>query len=431
MALTRQEGRMKQALLYFVLILQIQLYQAESTDDNSLETPGTRLLLRRILRDTSGHYHPELHGDHAFQGQGQFHSIQVHSHGAGGRLDGTGSSISASSSSRIDNNNEVHHHEEVIAGPVSSTLVRTGSSSGYTYPVPPPPVPVDNGPVPEGAANCGCVPIGRCADSQKSFTDFVIQTGASTLVCGGKYDLCCFDDPWPGVVDNFQHLAPCVPVELCAYPYGISATDVRDYGVIGPCPGLGSVRCLDNKVPVPSSPPQQPEGPTHIVIPIIEQPLTPSTPVVPELPVPTTVYEPPVVYAPPAPVTEPPVVYAPPAPVTEPPVVYAPPAPVTEPPVVYAPPAPVTEPTGVYDYPPAPVAEQPITYSPPSTSYGVPGLPIGQPFGYSGKRFGGYPYAGFGGYSRGFGRAYPYYNNGLGFGFRKHIGFSKGFGFYG
>lgn len=45
--------------------------------------------------------------------------------------------------------------------------------------------------------------------------------------------------------DAFAHLAPCVPDHICKRPYGTVATDVRDFGAIGPCIGLGAVRCLD------------------------------------------------------------------------------------------------------------------------------------------------------------------------------------------
>lgn len=471
MTLSRQRGKInwvKWILFYFALLQVQDSALAKRTDGfgSDAETPEAKFLLRRILRDITGQYHPELHGDHAAPGQGHFHAIHVHQHDdGGGHSHGvSGSSISASSSSFVDGNNEVHHHEQVVSAVQSPSQALTGTvvqtaSSGYAYPLPPvpltpiPPPPVqevENGPSPIGAANCGCVQNERCAESQKEFTNFVISTRGTTLVCGKKYELCCFDDPWPGVVDAFQEQALCVPVEECAQPYGISATDVRDYGVIGPCPGLGSVRCLDGKVPIVPSPPQQPEGPIHFIIPIIDHPKPPGTYFLPEPPVPTTVYEPPVVYNPPAPVTQPPVVYNPPVPVTEPPVVYNPPAPVTEPTVVYNPPAPVTEPTVIYNPPapvtepsvfygpPAPVPEPPTLYSPPSpvtipstfyapptpvippTSYGVPYRPVGRPIGLSGGY--GYPYGGFG--YGGFG-GFP------GFGFRKRLSFSKRFGLFG
>lgn len=39
--------------------------------------------------------------------------------------------------------------------------------------------------------------------------------------------------------------AACVPHEECRRPYGVLPTDVRDFGVIAPCPGVGAVRCLN------------------------------------------------------------------------------------------------------------------------------------------------------------------------------------------
>ena len=35
-----------------------------------------------------------------------------------------------------------------------------------------------------------------------------------------------------------------VPQEQCLRPYGVLPTDVRDFGIIAPCPGQGAVRCI-------------------------------------------------------------------------------------------------------------------------------------------------------------------------------------------
>jgi len=310
------------------------------------------------------------------------------------------------------------------------------------YDLPAPPTP--QAPPTPGAVEplCGCTEKGRCGESLRSFTDLVIRTHASEVVCGSQAELCCYEhDPWPGYKDQFGHLAPCVPDDICRRPYGVSPTDIRDYGAIGPCPGLGAVRCLDGLEAAVPPPPPVPEGPTHIVIPIIENPVphdppvyytppvtepptttevpttTPTIPtstgyVYPEPPVvyqppqsvPPTVYEPPVVYQPPQ--SEPPTVYAPPEPEPEPPLVYAPPHAEPEvPPVSYGPPTPI-------DYY-APPASEPDTPSPPATSYGVPGLPQGEPLGYAYTSRFGYPY----GYSR-YGGYYP----GLRFRLRKYFG---------
>jgi hypothetical protein len=304
---------------------------------------------------------------------------------------------------------------------------------------PEPPPPVDGPPL------CGCVVRTQCDPTLKAFTDLVIRTRASGLVCGSKFEMCCYEnDPWPGVVDNYAHLAPCVSDDACRRPYGTEPTDVRDFGAIPHCPGNGAVRCLDL-----FTGPQQPEGPTNFVVPIIPptigyfppEPFPIPTPVylpvpVPE-PVPTPVYNPPVptIYTAPEPVTTPvytapepaptpiyiapePVptpIYTAPEPVPTP--IYTPPEPTPiytapepapipiytppEPTPIYTPPEPIPiytppAPTGVYDYPPPPPPSR-LTYPYPS-SYG------------------------------------PYYGGGLGlggFGFRKHLSFSKGFGFIG
>jgi len=90
--------------------------------------------------------------------------------------------------------------------------------------------------------NCGCVPRGACSREIGQYTRLVGQY--SDVVCGVNFERCCFDGPCPGVLDEFVRAAPCVPKELCLRPYGVLPTDVRDFGIIGPCPGQGAVRCI-------------------------------------------------------------------------------------------------------------------------------------------------------------------------------------------
>ncbi|OXA55738.1 translation initiation factor IF-2 [Folsomia candida] len=261
-------------------------------------------------------------------------------------------------------------------------------------------------PPPTVAPLCGCTEKGRCGETLRTFTELVIRTQASEVVCGSKAELCCYeDDPWPGYVDAFAHLAPCVPDHICKRPYGTVATDVRDFGAIGPCIGLGAVRCLDG---LEGPPVPQPESPTHFVIPIIDNPTPPdeyyAPPPPPTTETPTT--QPPVVYIPPRPTTQPPVVYVPPQPTTQPPVVYVPPKPTTQPPVVCVPPQPEPEPPAY-----APPEPEPEPYAPPTPTYGVP---QGQPLGYAYTSRFGYPY-GYGGYYGGLRFRLRKYFGGVGF----------------
>ncbi|CAG7786516.1 unnamed protein product [Allacma fusca] len=191
--------------------------------------------------------------------------------------------------------------------------------------------------------NCLCVVKNTGCIGREEYTKQFEKI--STLVCGHEYDRCCFEDPWPGVVDNFAGVAPCVPQEECGRYYGQLPTDIRDYGILGPCPGFGAVRCLHNPGGGVISP-----VPTTVVIPIVSE--TPPSGHY-EVPVPGT--EPP----PPPPTTEPP----PPPPTTEPP----PPPPTTEPPL----PPPTTEPP-----PPPPTTEPP---PPPPTTELPPPPPTTEP----------------------------------------------------
>ncbi|ODM89087.1 hypothetical protein Ocin01_17593 [Orchesella cincta] len=294
-----------------------------STTSTSLDISADveNSILTRALRDITGQYHPELHGDHAHE----------HTIGLG--------------------------HEV----PPTLSLTYVPPSTGYTFPPPPPPT----GGTPNGYANCGCELKGRCAKEVLIRMVQLLAVLKNDVVCGEtEYELCCPDDPWAGQIDIFKPLAECRPVEHCTRVYGTIPTDVQDFGVIGPCLGLGSVRCLDGK-PLP------PPGPISIIVPIVDYNPPPPTPPVYIPPPPPVVYEPPptpppVVYQPPViPPTVPTTVYEPPVvppTVYEPPVTYVPPPPV--PPVVYE--APVT----VYE-PPAPVItyEPPTTYEAPVTTY--------------------------------------------------------------
>jgi len=90
--------------------------------------------------------------------------------------------------------------------------------------------------------NCGCVARGAC---QREIGQYTRLVGAySDVVCGINFERCCFDGPCPGVLDEFVRAAPCVPQEQCLRPYGVLPTDVRDFGIIAPCPGQGAVRCI-------------------------------------------------------------------------------------------------------------------------------------------------------------------------------------------
>jgi len=94
----------------------------------------------------------------------------------------------------------------------------------------------------EFVPNCGCVPLGGCGRELGEFTRLVGHY--SDIVCGARFEQCCYSGPCPGVLDEFVRAAPCVPQEVCLRPYGVLPTDVRDFGIIAPCPGHGAVRCI-------------------------------------------------------------------------------------------------------------------------------------------------------------------------------------------
>jgi hypothetical protein len=118
------------------------------------------------------------------------------------------------------------------------------------------------------------------------------------LVCGLKFETCCYDGPYPGVADEFARAASCVPEELCVRPYGILPTDIRDFGVIASCPGHGAVRCivvdstgiLEFKAAVASieaaAPVQEVIVPQPVAVPVtIEIPVPAPRPVIHRIPV--------------------------------------------------------------------------------------------------------------------------------------------------
>lgn len=129
--------------------------------------------------------------------------------------------------------------------PTTGTHVFTHSAaSGYSGgPIVGQPIPLNVVLRPgEYIPNCGCVTRGSCQREIGEYTRLVGQY--SDVVCGLKFEKCCFDGPCPGVLDEFVRAAACVPEERCLRPYGILPTDVRDFGIIAPCPGHGSVRCI-------------------------------------------------------------------------------------------------------------------------------------------------------------------------------------------
>jgi len=182
----------------------------------------------------------------------------------------------------------------------------------------------------EYVPNCGCVAVGSCQREIGHYTRIVGQY--SDVVCGLNFERCCFDGPCPGVLDEFVRAAPCVPQELCLRPYGVLPTDVRDFGIIAPCPGAGAVRCITVDdvtllefqaavAAIEASSMRYPENTASFVAPAPVQTVTStssqvSTPVAvappPQVSTPVAVAPPPQVYTPVAP---PPQVYVEPEPV--------------------------------------------------------------------------------------------------------------------
>jgi len=254
--------------------------------------------------------------------------------------------------------------------------------------------PLDSSPL---APHCLCVVKDTGCLGREAYTRQF--DGISTLVCGLSFERCCFEDPWPGVVDQWADKAPCIPQEVCPRWYGQGATDVRDFGVMGPCPGFGAVRCLssivtseDVTLDVGVPPPPQVETPQVESPPKYDLPAPPvETAVVPIVPQPQ----------PPAPVFFVPLPPPPPVPA---PIFLAPLPPPVPAPIFFAP-APVPVPV------PAPLP--PARIEPPVTPLVAPLPPFSRP---------GPPYL-----WKNFGYGFPF-GWGKGFSFRKRIGF--GYGFY-
>jgi len=97
-------------------------------------------------------------------------------------------------------------------------------------------------PRPYRRPNCGCVALGACSREAGLYTREVLHK--SDMVCGLRFETCCYEGVWPGVEDDFARAAQCVPQEQCVRPYGILPTDVSEFGIIIPCPGYGAVRCI-------------------------------------------------------------------------------------------------------------------------------------------------------------------------------------------
>lgn len=139
--------------------------------------------LTRIMRDITGKYHPELHGEHAHR-----HS---HSHDSN---HGVFESVSIHSSS----------------GNVGAYADHGATFADRTYlppvhPIDPPPTPSPPGST-NGYANCGCVPKGQCAPQVVARMATLLQELKNDVVCGTQFSLCCYDDPWPGpIVSSCLH----------------------------------------------------------------------------------------------------------------------------------------------------------------------------------------------------------------------------------
>jgi len=97
-------------------------------------------------------------------------------------------------------------------------------------------------PRPYHRPNCGCVALGACSGEAGLYTREVLHK--SDMVCGLRFETCCYEGVWPGVEDDFARAAQCIPHEQCVRPYGILPTDVSEFGIIAPCPGYGAVRCI-------------------------------------------------------------------------------------------------------------------------------------------------------------------------------------------
>lgn len=155
-------------LKYLSFYLLLHFTGSTFTDDTNEDVK-----LTRILRDITGQYHPELYGDQVYR---QSHA-HVHSHGG----DSTHGVLEVT-----------HVHSTTGDGS------RTGEPGGYYLPPPPPPPPPPG--TPNGYANCGCVVKNQCAAQVLAGMARLLAELKNDVVCGEAYQLCCYDDPWPGPI---------------------------------------------------------------------------------------------------------------------------------------------------------------------------------------------------------------------------------------
>lgn len=157
-------------LKFSILLFLFHGAVGESSDEDAL--------VARIFRDITGRYHPGgLHGEHAH--------AQAHVH-------------------------EFDEHSEIpeSGGVLQAVHVTSGlgdPAERYSPPLPPAPVdehqPHEPFTTPNGYANCGCVPKGRCAPEAIAITAKLLTVLRNDVKCGVRdYDMCCLDDWWPGPV---------------------------------------------------------------------------------------------------------------------------------------------------------------------------------------------------------------------------------------
>lgn len=168
---------LKISLFYLLL----QFARSTPTDETTNEAT-----LSRIRRDITGQYHPELHGDQAHRHDHSHEHEHSHAH-------------TSSDAGLVELINLSPPGEKVVAG------------GGYYVPPPPPPTYEPTG-SPNGYANCGCVPKSQCAPQVLAYmTTKAFKSLNNDVVCGNKYDMCCYDDPWPGPIVRYAaDLSNCI-----------------------------------------------------------------------------------------------------------------------------------------------------------------------------------------------------------------------------
>lgn len=160
-------------LKYLCFCLLLHFTGSTSTGDTNEDVK-----LSRILRDITGQYHPELYGDHVYR------NSHAHTHSHEGDL----------TSGVLD---VVHIHSTTGDDGFNSESRIGGPGKGYYLPPPPPPSPPPSG-TPNGYANCGCVVKDQCAKELVAGMDRLLKELKNDVRCGKAYQLCCYDDPWPG-----------------------------------------------------------------------------------------------------------------------------------------------------------------------------------------------------------------------------------------